>query len=51
MQGIYKGFQIYSWDPAWTCALDLVQQPSGMSLVEDIFNLIDLSGYAEIKRE
>ncbi len=51
MQGIYSGFELYTHDQCWTVLLDLVQQPSGMSSVEDAFYLIEESGSAEISSE
>lgn len=44
MQGIYKEFEITSFDVAWTCALDLVQDEQGKSNYEDAITLIIDSG-------
>lgn len=51
MQGIYEGYDLYTHDISFTCILDLVQRPSGMSSAEDAFELIELSGSAEITKE
>ena len=50
MQGIYKGFPLLASDRTWTACLDLVQQPSGMSLIEDAYALIEQSGCVEVSR-
>lgn len=51
MQGIYNGFNIYYHDSAWSAVLDLVQDHAGMSMAEDAYRLIELSGSAGIQKE
>lgn len=50
-QGIYRGFNIYYHDSVWSCVLDLVQDRTGMSSVEDAFQIIHSSGDAWISKE
>lgn len=48
MQGIYKNFELYTHDRAWTVILDLVQDRSGSSSIEDALEMIRCSGDAWI---